>query len=272
MSRCFIAILALCAVTGATAEADLWDDIADEDFTGFTDSGRALATGSGASNGSGSAAPTPAPVAPTPAPAPAPAATNTEIKIANTMTGFTKATFTVDYQKAFITASAAELKVDASKVTLTNFADKTTSRRLSAGRRLATSVTFDTVITLTAAELKATPTLLATVEAKAVALAKPAGAALLVTAFVAEQTTQSLPVKTPTITSQAPVIVLPHDHAHDHDAAGSKAWIAAPVIVILGAVGYMKYAGKGCFAPKTTDANIAGAAQEGSAVAHQNAL
>jgi len=262
MSRCFIAILALCAVTGATAEADLWDDIADEDFTGFTDSGRALATGSGASNGSGSAAPTPAPVAPTPAPAPAPAATNTEIKIANTMTGFTKATFVGKYQTAFIAASATELGVDASKITLTNFADK--SRRLSAGRRLATSVTFDTVITLTAAELKATPTLLATVEAKAVAVA--ANPAALVTAFVAEQTAQGVvtPI-TPTITSKAPVTVLPKKDA------GSKAWIAAPVIVILGAVGYMKYAGKGCFAP-TTDVNVAGAAQEGSAVAHQNAL
>jgi hypothetical protein len=54
---------------------------------------------------------------------------------------------------------------------------------------------------------------------------------------------------------QAPAIVLPKKK----DDKKSKAWIAAPVIIILGAVGYMKYAGKGCFAPKT-DGNVAGAA------------
>jgi hypothetical protein len=261
MSRFFIAILALCAVTGATAEVDLWDDIADEDFTDFTNTnGRAL-TGSGSGSGGST----------TPAPTPAPTTPDTKITIANTMTGFTKATFVGKYQTAFIAASATELGVDASKVTLTNFADK--ARRLGAGRRLAASVTFDTVITLTAVELAATPALLATVETAAKKVA--ANPTLLATAFVAQQAVQNLVSKPATITSKPPTTSGGATPAPKKDGSSSKAWVAAPVVVILGAVGYMKYAGKGCFAPPTTkDGNIAGAATEveGSAVAHQNAL
>lgn len=264
MSRFFIAILALCAVTGATAEVDLWDDIADEDFTDFTNTnGRAL-TGSGSGSGGSTPTPTPAPTTPTPAPT----TPDTKITIANTMTGFTKATFVGKYQTAFIAASAAELGVKAAQVTLTNFADK--ARRLGAGRRLAASVTFDTVVTLTAVELAATPALLATVEKKAKAVA--ANSAALVTAFEAQQVAQGVPLIKPTITSKPPTT---SGGAPKKDGSSSKAWVAAPVVVILGAVGYMKYVGKGCFAPPTTkDGNVAGAATEaeGSAVAHQNAL
>ena len=193
---------------------------------------------------------------------------HTKITTANTMTGFTKATFVGKYQTAFIAASAFELGVAASKVTLTNFADK--ARRLSTGRRLAASVTFDTVVTLTAAELEATPTLLATIETKAKAVA--ANSAALVTAFEAQQVAQGVPLIKPTITSKPPTT---SGGAPKKDGSSSKAWVAAPVVVILGAVGYMKFAGKGCFAPPTTkDGNVAGAATEaeGSAVAHQNAL
>jgi hypothetical protein len=260
MSRFFIAILALCAVTGATAEADLWDDIADEDFTDFTNTntnGRAL-TGTGSNGSNGSTPPTPTPP-------------DTKIPLANTKTGVTPATVTVDYQKAFIAASAAELGVKAAQVTLTNFADK--ARRLGAGRRLAASVTFDTVVTLTAVELAAAPALLATVETKAKAVAT--NSAALVTAFVAQQVAQNITPITPTITSLPPTTSGGDTPAPKKDGSSSKAWVAAPVVVILLAVGYMKYVGKGCFAPPTTkDGNVAGAATEaeGSAVAHQNAL
>ena len=64
------------------------------------------------------------------------------------------------------------------------------SSNSSAGRRLAASVTFDTVVTLTAADLEFNPTLLAVVETKAKAVA--ANSADLVTKFVAEQATQGL--------------------------------------------------------------------------------
>ena len=198
----------------------------------------------------------------------------TKITTANTMTGFTKATFVGKYQTAFIAASAFELGVDASKVTLTNFADK--ARRLSAGRRLAASVTFDTVVTLTAVELAAAPALLDTVEKAAKKVVANPG--VLATAFVVQQGNQGILAANqikPTITSQPPTTSGGATPAPKKDGSSSKAWVAAPVVVILGAVGYMKYAGKGCFAPPTTkDGNIAGAATEveGSAVAHQNAL
>jgi len=265
MSRFFIAILALCAVTGATAEVDLWDDIAEEEFTDFTDTntnGRALTVTGGSGGGSGGGSTTPTPT-------PAPTTPDTKITIANTMTGFTKATFVDKYQTAFIAASAAELGVKAAQVTLTNFADK--ARRLGAGRRLAASVTFDTVVTLTAVELTANPALLDTVEQAAKAVAT--NSAGLVTAFVAQQAVQGVPsVITPTIKSLPPT-TSGGAPAPKKDGSSSKAWVAAPVIVILGAVGYMKYAGKGCFAPTTaTDGNVASAEREGSAVVHQNAL
>ena len=218
---------------------------------------RALTGGSGGSGGSTPGSVTPPPTTP-----------DTKITIANTMTGFTKATFVGKYQTAFIAASAFELGVDKSKVTLTNFKDK--ARRLGAGRRLAASVTFDTVVTLTAVELTANPALLDTVEQAAKAVAT--NSAGLVTAFVAQQAVQGVPSITPTIKSLPPT-TSGGAPAPKKDGSSSKAWVAAPVIVILGAVGYMKYAGKGCFAPTTaTDGNVASAEREGSAVVHQNAL
>jgi hypothetical protein len=116
------------------------------------------------------------------------------------MTGFTKDTFSAEYQLAFRTAAAATLKLATAKVTLGPITD-VARRRLLLGRTLAetTSVAFDTIITLTKADVDATPTIFASVEHRATFMAFEPTA--LIDAFATEQQKGGITAVTPTITS-----------------------------------------------------------------------
>jgi hypothetical protein len=118
------------------------------------------------------------------------------------MTGFTKNSFR-PYQLAFRQASATTLKLATAKVTLGPVTD--VARRRLFGRTLAvtSSIKFDTIITLTAADVGATPALLAIVESAATTMA--AAPADLANAFTTEQASEGITnVVTPIITSPPP--------------------------------------------------------------------
>lgn len=174
-SLCLLGLF--CVVHGAYDDNDIWDDGMEEaEFEAeFETPARALAgPGSG-----GSVAPAPSPPVP-----------DTKVSIANTVSGFTKVLFTTEFQKAFITASADVLGVATAQVTLGPITDG--ARRLS-GRQLlrAGSIKFDTIVTLTQAELIATPTLLASVQTKATAVSTSTTA--LISKFVADQVNAGVP-------------------------------------------------------------------------------
>jgi hypothetical protein len=119
------------------------------------------------------------------------------------MTGFTKTSFSAKYQLAFRAATAATLKLATAKVTLGPITDVARRRLLGRALTETTSIKFDTIITLTKADVDAAPTLLAAVESAATAMA--AAPAALIAAFTTEQTNEGIAhVVTPTITSPAP--------------------------------------------------------------------
>jgi hypothetical protein len=146
------------------------------------------------------AAPTPAPPTPKPTPKPTVAGAPPPITVANVLTGFTKDTFSAEYQLAFRTAAATTLNLATAKVTLGPVTD-VARRRLLLDRTLAetTSIAFDTIITLTKADVDATPTLFGSVEHRAAFMAAEPTA--LITAFATEQQTGGITAVTPTITS-----------------------------------------------------------------------
>ena len=157
------------------------------------------------------------PPAPTPKPTPAPTVSGAPapITVANVMTGFTKDTFFAEYQLAFRTATAATLRIDLAKVTLGPITDVARRSRALADRALAetTSIKFDTIITLTKGDIDAAPTLLATVETAAKAMA--ADPTHLIAAFVTEQTNEGFAnTITPTITSTTSAPGFPFDDDH----------------------------------------------------------
>jgi len=120
------------------------------------------------------------------------------------MTGFTKDTFSAEYQLAFRTATAETLYLATAKVTLGSVTD-VARHRLLLGRTLAetTSIAFDTIVTLTKADVDATPTLYAAVESRATLMAAEPTA--LIAAFTVEQQGEGIAaIVTPTITSAPP--------------------------------------------------------------------
>ena len=141
-----------------------------------------------------------------PTPAPTVKGAPKPIAIANTMTGFTKATFTDEYQLAFRTATAYTLKVALAKVALGPVTNFNVALRRLLGRSLAetTSIKFDTIITLTKKDAKDAPTILADIKTKATAMADDPTE--LIIAFEAVQAREGIAVITPTITVITPTI------------------------------------------------------------------
>ena len=194
------------------------------------------------------ASPTPSPtLAPTPMPTPKPTPAPTvvgapePIRITNIMTNFTTATFGPRHKLAFRTATASTLSIALAKVTLGPVTDA--ARRRMLGRVLSAPTTkpvptikFDTIITLTKADVDDVPTLLATIRSEASLMtARPE---MLVKAFEQEQRKAQLALIQPTITSPTPAPTPAHVNSNHKFGGGAlAAAVLAAVVVVGGAVG-----------------------------------
>ena len=168
-----------------------------------------------ANGGSVAAAPSPSPTpvptpVPTPAPTPAPTAAAgpslpAPIKLAGTVGGFSRATFTAPYQLAWRTAFAATVGngVTVGQVVLSAIADAVAAQRR---RRLAAAaaVTFTTAVQLAAGQAAA-----ATAVAAAVAAAAANATALGARFVAAQRATAGLAVIAPTSLALAVPTTIP---------------------------------------------------------------
>ena len=146
------------------------------------------------------AAPTPAPVTPRPTPAPTVAGAPPPLAIANTMSGFTKASFSAAYQLAFRVATAATLNARLDQVTLGPITDVASRRMLGRVLSETPSIKFDTILTLTKADN--TGTVYADLMARATVMAKTPKS--LITAFINEQINDGVLVVAPFVNSAPP--------------------------------------------------------------------
>ena len=180
---------------------------------------------------------------PTPKPTPAPTVVGAPepIRITNIMTNFTTATFGPRHKLAFRTATASTLSIALAKVTLGPVTDA--ARRRMLGRVLSAPTTkpvptikFDTIITLTKADVDNVPTLLATIRSEASRMtARPE---MLVKAFEQEQRKAQLALIQPTITSPTPAPTPAHVNSNHKFGGGAlAAAVLAAVVVVGGAVG-----------------------------------
>lgn len=256
-----LVLLALFAVTTARASAeadteDIWDLAEDTDFDMAPDvaAGSRLLTTAGSGSGN-------SPI------------DLKSIAIKSTLTGFTKATFDGKYQESFRQAMVVTLAtVKEEQVSLGPITDVTRRRLL--GRLLASTskIAFDTIVKF--ADTSSGAAERAAVKTKADAIA--ANSSDLTAQFQIEQEKQGIAdsaIVDSTITTEPPTDYTPPTPAPPTEPKGKKDFpvvaVIVPVVAVIGLV-VMRQKNMACFSKGESLNNPT--SQEGSAVAHQNAL